>query len=486
MTEDLLHKFQRKLQFTDQESALLQQVSRVAAGNHMPVFAVGGFVRDKLLGRDHKKDIDFVCVGSGIRLANAVAASLPGNPSVSEFKNFGTAHFRFQGMEIEFVGARKESYRHDSRKPFVEDGTLEDDQLRRDFTINAMAISLNEPDYGRLIDPFNGLQDLEERTIRTPLTPALTFSDDPLRMMRAIRFAAQLNFDIEPDTYTGIRLSCERIRIISQERITDEFNKILLAKQPSIGLYYLSDSGLLEIIFPELWNMHGTEIIDGRGHKDNFYHTLEVVDNISALTGDLWLRWSALLHDIAKPVTKKFIPPNGWTFHGHEVVGARMVKKIFTHLKLPQQQELKTVQNIVSLHMRPISLTKENVTDSAIRRLLFEAGDDLEGLLLLCQADITTKNRLKIKKYKENFELVKQKLTDVEARDNIRNFQPPVTGELIMSTFNIRPGKEVGIIKEYVREAILDGVIPNEYSAAYQLMLEKGKALGLTPGSPTP
>lgn len=445
----------------------------------MPVYVVGGFVRDKILNRDHKKDIDFVCLGSGIRLAKAVAAALPGSAHVSEFKNFGTAHFRYQGMEIEFVGARKESYRHDSRKPHVEDGTLQDDQLRRDFTINAMAISLNTPDMGHIIDPFNGMQDLEDRIIRTPLDPAITFSDDPLRMMRAIRFAAQLNFDIEEKSYAGIRETKHRISIISQERITDEFNKILLSPTPSLGLYYLSDSGLLELIFPELWNMHGTDIIDGKGHKDNFYHTLEVVDNISKLTDDLWLRWSALLHDIAKPVTKKFVAPNGWTFHGHEIVGARMTKKIFTQMKLPLQHELKRVQNIVSLHMRPISLTKENVTDSAIRRLLFEAGDDLEGLLLLCQADITTKNRLKIKKYKENFELVKQKLADVEARDNIRNFQPPVTGELIMETFAIKPGKEVGIIKEFVREAILDGHIPNEFNAAWQLMLDKGKELGL-------
>lgn len=478
---DLHITYREKLQFNEAENALFKQVSDVAARLGYPCYLVGGFVRDKLLGRDHKKDIDFVCVGSGIQLARAVADSLPGQPHVAAFKNFGTAHFRYQGMEIEFVGARKESYRHDSRNPIVEDGTLQDDQLRRDFTMNALAISLNSDDYGALIDPFNGIQDMMDRSIRTPLDPAITFSDDPLRMMRAIRFASQLNFDIEYDTYAGIKVAKERIRIISQERITDELNKILLSPKPSIGLYYLSDSGLLEIIFPELYAMHGTDMIDGQGHKDNFYHTLEVVDNISALTDDLWLRWAALLHDIAKPATKKFIPPTGWTFHGHEVVGARMTKQIFTHLKLPLQQELKRVQNIVGLHMRPISLTKENVTDSAIRRLLFEAGDDLEGLLLLCHADITTKNRLKIKKYHENFELVKEKLRDVEARDHIRNFQPPVTGELIMETFGIKPGKEVGIIKEFVREAILEGDIPNDYQAAYQLMLDKGKELGLQP-----
>ena len=357
----------------------------------------------------------------------------------------------------------------ESRNPVVEDGTLADDQLRRDFTINAMAISLNAADFGNLIDPFDGLTDLDDRIIRTPQNPEITFSDDPLRMMRAIRFASQLNFDIESTTYDGIKSAKERITIISQERITDELNKILLSPKPSIGLYYLSDSGLLEYIFPELEAMHGTDMIDGNGHKDNFYHTLEVVDNISATTDNLWLRWAALLHDIAKPLTKKYIPTTGWTFHGHEIVGAKLAKRIFSRMKLPLQQELKQVQNLVSLHMRPISLTKENVTDSAIRRLLFEAGEDLEGLMLLCQADITTKNRLKIKRYKENFEMVKQKIIDLEERD-----------ELIMATFNIKPGKEVGLIKDYVRESILDGLIPNDYDKAYDLMLAKGTELGLT------
>ncbi len=467
------------LSFSSEENFLFEKIAACAEQLGFPCYVVGGFVRDKLLGRNYKKDIDFVCIGSGILLARLVAENLPGQPFVAEFKNFGTAHFKFNDIDVEFVGARKESYHRDSRKPVVEDGTLEDDQLRRDFTINALAISLNKNDYGKLIDPFNGVADLEDRIIRTPREPHITFSDDPLRMMRAIRFASQLNFDIESETYAGIKAAKERINIISQERVSDELNKILLSPKPSIGLYYLSDSGLLEYIFPELEAMHGTDMIDGNGHKDNFYHTLEVVDNISATTENLWLRWAALLHDIAKPVTKKYVPPTGWTFHGHEIVGAKMARRIFTRLKLPLQQELRQVQNLVALHMRPISLTKENVTDSAIRRLLFEAGEDLEGLMLLCQADITTKNRLKVKRYKENFEMVREKLRDVEERDHIRNFQPPITGELIMETFNIKPGKEVGIIKDYVRESILDGLIPNDYDKAYQLMIEKGKELGL-------
>ncbi len=468
-----------QFQFSEDEQFLFSTISNCAEQLGYPCYVVGGFVRDKLLNRSYKKDIDFVCVGSGIELAFKVAGQLPGRPFVSEFKNFGTAHLKYNDIDVEFVGARKESYHRESRNPIVEDGTLADDQLRRDFTINAMAISLNKNDYGTLIDPFQGVDDLADRIIKTPQNPDITFSDDPLRMMRAIRFASQLNFDIESTTYAGIKNSKDRIKIISQERITDELNKILLSPKPSIGLYYLSDSGLLELIFPELEAMHGTDMIDGNGHKDNFYHTLEVIDNISATTDNLWLRWAALLHDIAKPVTKKYIPPTGWTFHGHEAVGAKMAKRIFTKLKLPLQQELKQVQNIVGLHMRPISLTKENVTDSAIRRLLFEAGDDLEGLMLLCSADITTKNRLKIKRYKENFEMVREKLKDVEERDHIRSFQPPITGELIMQTFNLKPGREVGIIKDYVRESILDGLIPNDFERAMELMLEKGKELGL-------
>lgn len=465
--------------FSQEEETLFQLISSTAEKLNYPAYIVGGFVRDKLLHRDFKKDIDFVCVGSGIELANAVANKLPVKPKVSEFKNFGTAHFRYHDLDIEFVGARKESYHSDSRKPVVEDGTLEDDQNRRDFTINALAISLNKNNYGALIDPFNGLQDLEERNIRTPLAPEITFSDDPLRMMRAIRFATQLNFQIDDATLEGIKLSAERIKIISPERITDELNKILLSPFPSVGFYLLYDTGLLDLIFPEMVKLVGVEMLDGRGHKDNFFHTLEVVDNISLHTNDLWLRWAAVLHDIAKPQTKKYLEKQGWTFHGHEVVGARMVKKIFHRMKLPLDEKMKFVEKMVLLHLRPISLTKENVTDSAIRRLLFDAGDDLESLMKLCHADITTKNRLKVKRYKENFDLVSQKLKDVEERDHVRNFQPPISGELIMETFNLKPGREVGIIKEYVRESILDGIISNDYESAYQLMIEKGKELGL-------
>lgn len=466
--------------FSKEEEALFQLISTEAEKLNYPAYIVGGFVRDKLLHRDFKKDIDFVCVGGGIELANSVATKLPGKPKVSEFKNFGTAHFRYHDLDLEFVGARKESYHLDSRKPVVEDGTLEDDQNRRDFTINALAISLNKNNYGALIDPFNGVQDLEERNIRTPLAPEITFSDDPLRMMRAIRFATQLNFQIDDATLEGIKLSAERIKIISQERITDELNKILLSPFPSVGFYLLYDTGLLDFIFPEMVKLVGVDMQDGRGHKDNFFHTLEVVDNISLHTNDLWLRWAAVLHDIAKPQTKKYFEKQGWTFHGHEVVGARMVKKIFHRMKLPLDEKMKFVEKMVLLHLRPISLTKENVTDSAIRRLLFDAGDDLESLMKLCHADITTKNRLKVKRYKENFDLVSQKLKDVEERDHVRNFQPPISGELIMETFNLKPGREVGIIKEFVRESILDGIISNDYESAFQLMLEKGKELGLT------
>ena len=465
--------------FSKEEKYLFDRITQVAEELQFPCYIVGGYVRDKLLHRDFKKDIDFVCVGSGIELAQKVSAILPGNPLVHEFKNFGTAHFTYTGLEVEFVGARKESYQHDSRKPIVENGTLEDDQLRRDFTINAMAISLQKKEYGLLLDPFNGMQDLENKIIRTPTDPNITFSDDPLRMMRAIRFATQLDFSIEQNTLDAITKNKERIKIISQERITDELNKIILTVTPSKGFNLLSDTGLLEIIFPEFYNLHGTEIIDGKGHKNNFYHTLEVLDNLVPYTNDLWLRWAAILHDIAKPATKKFDAKIGWTFHGHEVVGARMTKQIFKKLKLPLQQEMRFVEKLVLLHLRPISLTKENVTDSAIRRLLFEAGDDMESLLLLCNADITTKNRLKVKRYRENFEMVKQKIIDLEERDHVRNFQPPITGELIMQTFNLKPGREVGIIKDHIREAILDGVITNSYDAAYQLMLEKGAELGL-------
>ncbi|MEZ5014862.1 MAG: HD domain-containing protein [Chitinophagales bacterium] len=462
------------------EQLLFRAVSECARTLGFPVYVVGGFVRDALLERNYKKDIDIVCIGDGIALAEKTAAYLPGKNNVSVFKNFGTAHFHFQGIDVEFVGARKESYRSDSRKPFVLAGTLQDDQNRRDLTINALAISLNATDMGSLLDPFHGLDDLRQGILRTPLEPELTFSDDPLRMLRTIRFATQLQFSIDKKTWHGIQSSAERIRIISQERITDELNKILHSEKPSIGLELLSTSGLLQIIFPELFALHGTEIIDGKGHKDNFYHTLEVLDNICATTDDLWLRWAAVLHDIAKPATKRFDEKLGWTFHGHEVVGARMVKKIFRKLKLPMHEEMRMVEKLVLLHLRPISLTKENVTDSAIRRLLFDAGEDLEKLMLLCNADITTKNRLKIKRYRENFDMVREKLRDVEARDHIRNFQPPITGEIIMQTFGLKPGKEVGTIKEFVREAILDGDISNDYTEAFALMLKKGSEMGLT------
>ena len=398
---------------------------------------------------------------------------------MSFFKNFGTAQIKIDEFEIEFVGARKESYDFGSRKPFVAEGSLEDDQNRRDFTINAMAISLNNDDYGKLIDPFNGQTDIDRGVIQTPLAPLQTFSDDPLRMMRAIRFATQLNFTIDPITFQAIIDNASRIKIVSQERITDELNKILLAKQPSIGLDLLSKSGLMQIIFPQMMALHGAEYVDGLGHKDNFYHTLQVVDNIAENTNDLWLRWAAVLHDIAKPATKRFEPGHGFTFHGHEVVGGRMVPKIFTQLKLPLNEKMKLVQKLVELHLRPISLTKENITDSAIRRLLFDAGDDIESLMMLCNADITSKNKQKVKRFLQNFELVKQRLKEVEGKDHIRNWQPPITGELIMETFNLTPSKPVGIIKDAIRNAILDGVIPNNYEDAYKFMLEEGAKLSL-------
>jgi putative nucleotidyltransferase with HDIG domain len=446
----------------------------------MPCYLIGGFVRDKLLNRN-TKDADIVCIGDGIKLAHAVAGSFHPKPPVAYFKNFGTAQFKLPDLEIEIVGARKESYAHHSRKPTVESGTLEDDLYRRDFTINALAVSLNKKDFGKLIDPFNGVQHLHEKIIKTPLVPAQTFSDDPLRMMRAIRFATQLGFAIEEDTFNAIIENAGRIKIVSQERITDELNKIMLSQKPSAGWYLLRESGLLKIIFPQMLDLQGAEYIDGIGHKDNFTHTLQVLNNISVHTNDLWLRWAALLHDIGKPATKRFEEEHGWTFHGHEVVGAKMVPKIFNRLKLPQNEKMRLVQKLVLLHLRPISLTKENITDSAIRRLLFDAGEDIDALMMLCQADITSKNKIKVKRYLSNFELVRKRLVEVEENDKIRNWQPPITGEIIMQTFGLTPGKKVGVIKDAIREAILDGVIPNEYNAAYEYMLQKAAEISLQP-----
>lgn len=453
-------------------------ISEVAHELNFETYVVGGYVRDQLLNRDCK-DIDFVCVGSGIELAQKTAEKISPNLNVNYFKNFGTAQFKWEGLDLEFVGARKESYQRDSRKPIVEDGTLEDDQNRRDFTINALAISLNKDSFGELVDPFNGVEDLNNKIIRTPLDPDITFSDDPLRMMRAIRFATQLDFLILPETFEAIKRNKERIKIISQERVTDELNKIILAKRPSTGFILLEDSGLLEIIFPEFQKLKGVENYEGKGHKDNFFHTLQVLDNITKTTNDLWLRWAAVLHDIAKPPTKKFVPGEGWTFHGHEVLGSKWVPKIFGRMKLPMGPEMKFVRKMVYLHLRPIALTKEEISDSALRRLLFEAGDDIESLLMLCEADITSKNREKVKRYLMKFEMVREKLKEVEEKDRIRNFQPPVTGELIMQTFGIGPSREIGIIKEEIKEAILEGKIRNDYGEAFDMMLELGKKLGL-------
>ena len=466
---------------TDKEIFLLKKIGAAAEELGVETYLIGGFVRDKIIGRP-TKDADIVCIGDGIELAHKVAERFNPKPVVAYFKTFGTAQIKVDdSFEVEFVGARKESYDFKSRNPVVAPGTLEDDQNRRDFTINALAISLNKDNYGKLLDPFGGLKDIERRVIQTPLAPLQTFSDDPLRMMRAIRFATQLNFTIAQITFQAIIDNAERIKIVSQERITDELNKILLAKKPGIGLDLLSKSGLMQIIFPQMMALHGAEYVDGMGHKDNFYHTLQVVDNISQHTDDLWLRWAAVLHDIAKPITKRFEPGHGFTFHGHEAVGAKMVPKIFTKLKLPLNEKMRLVQKLVELHLRPISLTKENITDSAIRRLLFDAGEDIEDLLMLCNADITSKNKEKVKRYSQNFELVKQRLKEVEEKDHIRNWQPPITGEIIMQTFNLKPSKPVGIIKDAIRNAILDGVIPNSYEDAFQFMLKQAAELNMQP-----
>ncbi|MCF8238164.1 MAG: CCA tRNA nucleotidyltransferase [Saprospiraceae bacterium] len=439
---------------------------------------VGGYVRDKMLGRQ-TKDLDIVCLGSGIELSEAVASQLLPQPHVTVFRRFGTAMFRHRGRELEFVGARKESYSEDSRKPAVEEGTLEDDQFRRDFTINALAISLNEFDFGQLLDPFDGIKHLSEKILKTPLDPGKTFSDDPLRMMRAIRFATQLGFVIEPETLEAISRYRERIQIVSQERITTELNKILETPTPSVGFKLLMDTGLLQLILPEMVELKGVEFKEGVGHKDNFYHTLQVVDNLCKKSDDLWLRWSAVLHDIAKPATKRFEPEVGWTFHGHDALGANMVVKIFRRLRLPLDHKMKFVQKMVRMHLRPISLTQEDITDSAVRRLLFDAGDDLDALLTLCEADITSKNPKKVTRYLENYAHLRTKLEEVEENDRLRNWQPPVSGEMIMEAFGIGPCKEVGMIKTRIREAILEGDIPNQFDQAYSLMLEEGQKLGL-------
>ena len=461
-------------------SEIFNYITKASSSLGLESYVVGGFVRDILLERNHKKDIDVVTVGSGIDLALKVSELLPNQPKVQVFKNFGTAMLRFNDLDIEFVGARKESYNRESRKPMVENGTLKNDQDRRDFTINALAISLNTHDFGTLIDPFKGIDDLKNKNIRTPLSPDITYSDDPLRMLRAIRFANQLNFSIENQSFEAIKQNKERIGIISGERIVEEFNKILSCPKPSVGFLLLYQSGLLDLILPELTALNFVEEIEGQTHKNNFYHTLEVVDNIAEKTDDVWLRWAALLHDIGKAPTKKFVPKQGWTFHGHEFLGSKMVKTIFKRLHFPLNEKLAFVQKMVMMSSRPIVLSQDLVTDSAVRRLVFDAGDDVESLMLLCEADITTKNPTKFKKYHKNFEIVRQKIVEVEERDHIRNFQPPISGEEIMKIFNLKPSKEIGMIKETIKEAILEGEIPNEYEAAYQLMLKKAVKLGLT------
>lgn len=460
------------------DGKIFHQISETADELGLECYVVGGYVRDLYLQRP-SKDIDVVVVGSGIQMAEALGKKLGKGAHISVFRNFGTAQVKYRQTEIEFVGARKESYQHDSRKPIVEDGTLEDDQNRRDFTINALAVCLNKERYGELVDPFDGLEDLRQGNIRTPLDPDITFSDDPLRMMRCIRFATQLNFYIEEETFASLRRNKDRIQIISRERIADELNKILLSPIPSKGFIELDRSELLPLIFPELVALQGVETVNGRAHKDNFYHTLEVVDNITKQTDNLWLRWAALLHDIGKPRTKRWEPRIGWTFHNHNFIGEKMIPDIFRKMKLPMNEKMKYVQKLVTLHMRPIVIADDVVTDSAVRRLLFEAGDDIDDLMMLCEADITSKNQVRKQRFLDNFKLVRQKLKDLEEKDRVRNFQPPVTGEEIMDVFGLQPCREIGVLKSAIKDAILDGVIPNEHEAAYAFMMEKAKEIGL-------
>jgi poly(A) polymerase len=461
---------------------IFETLGKVLTSEQIEGYVIGGWVRDCLLKRDHPdKDIDIVVIGSGVEIARKVASVISPKAKVSYFKNFGTAMFRYNEYDLEFVGARKESYDRGSRKPVVENGTLEDDLKRRDFTINALAINLNTEKFGELLDPFGGIDDLKARLIRTPLDPDKTFSDDPLRMMRAVRFASQLEFTIDPETFASISKNAERIGIVSRERIITELNKIMMCRRPSKGLLLLDKAGLLKLIFPDLDNLKGVETREGKAHKDNFIHSLTVLDNISSKSDNLWLRWAALLHDIAKPATKKYLTETGWAFHGHEFLGSKMIPDIFRNLKLPLNEKMKYVQKLVELHLRPIALSQEVVTDSAVRRLLFEAGDDIDDLMLLCEADITSKNEAKKTRHIENFRKVRIKLREIEEKDALRNFQPPVDGTEIISTFGIKPGPEVGLIKNAIREAIIEGLIPNEHDAAYNLMLEKGREMGLSP-----